>query len=316
MSAVYPYLFNGMETSLWKDLYARLTQNEQSILKKWSEMPPPSREILWVGCIGRLSCVDIENSEIMRDLPKYGPPELCCGELAYRLGSWKAYVRTIEKTLKAFEKLKTETMVCYCGSCYNYLSNILPRVYGRKLPFRLISLYEWLDEKRKAGALRLQKPLSLKTALHESCYVSELGQGFAGSLRDLYASTGAKILDLPHNGERNLSCGAVSVLRTLYMPSSLFKEQNIKYRDVRQTGVRDLAVNCPGCYITLSLTSRFKGIKLHYIPEEVLQAYGDRITRPLSSRIQLFVRSFLRRFTLPLKRVDPEASPAPAVGED
>jgi len=142
LSAVYPYLFNGMKTSMWKDIYAMLSREEQSIMRKWSEIPPPSKEILWVGCIGRISCFDIENSAVLRELPKFGPPDLCCGELAYRLGSWKAYTDTIEKTLKAFEKLNIERMVCYCGSCYNYLSNILKNVYGRELPFKLISLYQ------------------------------------------------------------------------------------------------------------------------------------------------------------------------------
>jgi Fe-S oxidoreductase len=125
ISVIYPYLFNGMKTSMSKDIYAMLSMDERSILKKWSEIPPPSKEILWIGCIGRLSCVDIENSSILRELPKFGPPDLCCGELPYRLGSWKAYTVTIEKTLRAFEKLEIERMVCYCGSCYNYLSNIL-----------------------------------------------------------------------------------------------------------------------------------------------------------------------------------------------
>jgi len=308
LSAVYPYLFNGMKTSMWKDIYAMLSREEQSIMRKWSEIPPPSKEILWVGCIGRISCFDIENSAVLRELPKFGPPDLCCGELAYRLGSWKAYTDTIEKTLKAFEKLNIERMVCYCGSCYNYLSNILKNVYGRELPFKLISLYEWLNEKREAGQITLKKPLNLKTTLHESCYVSELGDGFARDLRAVYKSAGTDIVELPHHGDCNLSCGAVSVLRTLNLPKSLFKEQWKKYKEVKGTGMKDMAVNCPGCFITLSFTNRIAGIKLHYMPDELLKAYGDTITKPLSRRIPLF-RAFIKHPTLPLRHVDAEVSP-------
>ena len=309
ISAIIPYLFNGMPSSMWKDIYAMLSKNEKSILKKWSEIPPPSKEILWVGCIGRMSCADIENSTILRELPKFGPPDLCCGELAYRLGSWKAYTDTVEKTLKAFEKLKIERMVCYCGSCYSYLSNILKNVYGRELPFKLISLYEWLNEKKESGGITVKKPLNLKTTLHESCYVSELGDGFARNLQAIYKAAGADIVELSHHGDFNLSCGAVSVIRTLDLRKSLFKEQNKKYKEVKQTGIRHMAVNCPGCFITLSFTNRFAGIKLHYMPDELLEAYGDTITKPLSTRISLIIRAFMKHPSLPLKRVDAEISP-------
>jgi len=309
VSAVLPYLFNGLEPSIWEDMYGMLSREENSILKKWSEIPAPSKEILWVGCIGRLSCYDIEHSEVLAELPKFGPADLCCGELAYRLGSWEAYSATIEKTLATFEKLEIERMVCYCGSCYNYLTNILTKVYGRELPFQLISFYEWLNEKVDKGSLKLKAPINIETTVHESCYVSELGEDFAMSLRKAYTAAGVQVKELKHNGCDNLSCGAVSVLRTLNLPSSLMKEQRKKYREVKDTGLKSTAVNCPGCFITMSFTARFSGVKLHYMPDKLLEAYGDTISRPLSTRISLFVRAFLKRFTLPLKRVEADISP-------
>lgn len=309
VSAILPYLFNGMEQSMWNEIYHMLTPEENAILDKWSEMPPPSKEILWVGCIGRISCTDIDNSSVLAELPKFGPRELCCGELAYRLGSWEAYSATIEKTLRVFEKLKIQRMVCYCGSCYNYLSNILTNVYGRDLPFELISLYEWLDEKVKGGSLKPVVPMQLDTAMHESCYITELGEGFAGSLRHLYENAGATIRELPHCGSDNLSCGAVSVLRTLNLNKSLFKEQRRKFREVKSTGVKEVALNCPGCFITLSFTHRLAGVKLHYMPEKLLETYGDTITRPLAKRINLFVRAFLKRPGLVFKKVEADISP-------
>jgi Fe-S oxidoreductase len=181
-------------------------------------------------------------------------------------------------------------------------------VYGRKLPFKLISLYEWLNEKRKAGEITVKKPLGIKTTLHESCYVSELGDNFARVLHDVYASAGAEIIDLPHHGNCNLSCGTVSILRTLYLPKSLWKEQWKKYREVKGTGIRDMAVNCPGCFITLSFTNRLAGIKLHYMSDELLKAYGDTITKPLSRRMPLFVKAFMKHPLLPFRHVDAEVS--------
>ena len=243
--------------TLWTDIYNALTDDEQTILQRWSMTPPPSKDILFVGCIGRISCYDIDNSKVLLDLPKFGPPDICCGELAYRLGSWEAYVETVERTLTRFEELNIERMICYCGSCYNYLSDILSKVYGKKLPFKLISLYEWLWEQYREGRLKVQTPLNYRAAVHESCYVSELGPEFAATLRRLYAAAGMQIVELEHHGECNLSCGAVSVIRSLNLAKSILKVQRRKYAELSNSGVREMAVNCPGCYITLGFTRPF-----------------------------------------------------------
>lgn len=293
---VFSYLSNGMDApNLFADLYERLSLRENQILDQWSETPKPAKEILWVGCIGKMSCLDIDHSRVLESLPKFGPRDVCCGELAYRLGSWEMYERTIEKTLERFKALDIETMVCYCGSCYNYFSNILPKVYGKKLPFQLISLYQWMWERVEKGTLKLTNPRRFKAALHESCYVSELESAFAETLRRLYTASGVEIVELAHRGEENLSCGAVSIVRSLNPFKSMVKEQVRKYREVDQAGVSQIAVNCPGCYITLSFSQPFMGKTLKYMPEELLAAYGDEITSPLKKRLGEIVKVVARK---------------------
>ena len=132
---VLPYMINGMPSgSFFQDLYAKMTTEEQDILRKWEEIPPKSKDILYIGCIGRLSCYDIDNSKVLEPLPKFSPSDICCGELAYRLVDWQSFSDVIERTMKRFEKLEIERMVCYCASCFNFFSNILPKVYGKSNP--------------------------------------------------------------------------------------------------------------------------------------------------------------------------------------
>lgn len=292
--AVFSYLSNGMgHPSIFTDIYGMLNERENRILDRWSATPPPSREILWVGCVGKISCLDLDNSKVLKQLPKYGPRDLCCGELAYRLGSWETYEKTIERTLERFSSLNIERMVCYCGSCYNYFSSILPKVYGKKLPFELISMYQWLLEKAEGGELAVRKPLNFRAAVHESCYVTELERDFPSVLRKLYSLAGMDIVELPHHGDNNLSCGALSFVRSLNPLKSLIREQRRKFADVGRVGADQVAVNCPGCYITLSLTSPLYAKKLRYMPDELLEAFGDDITMPIGKRLMLFVRAFM-----------------------
>lgn len=295
---VLKYLANGRGTNnLFATLYRKLEADEKAILEKWSN-PPEHREVLWIGCVGKLSCRDIEHSEVLAPLEKFGPPDLCCGELAYRLCSWEMYEATIQRTLAAFESLEIDRMVCYCGSCYNYLAKILPRVYGKALPFELISLYQWLWEQYEKGAISVKKPRSFTAAVHESCYVTELEPDFAETLRKLYHAAGVETVELDHRGDCNLSCGAVSVVRNMNVLSSIFREQRRKYREVSDAGASQIAVNCPGCYITLRFSNWMFGKRLRYMPDELLAAFGDDITVPLGKRVPQLSKAVAVRFPM------------------
>jgi Fe-S oxidoreductase len=121
-----------------------LDREERAILQKWSEPPPASRDVLYVGCLGKTICRDIDNSVVMKDLPKFGPPDICCGEIHYRAGQWDAYTAIVEKTMARFRELQAERIVFYCGACRTYLGPVLNKVYGKQLPFRLTTIFEWL----------------------------------------------------------------------------------------------------------------------------------------------------------------------------
>lgn len=291
------YLANGRkEKNLFQDLYQKMRPKEKDILKKWS-VPQKGKEALWVGCVGRLSCLDIEASGVLSPLFKFGPQDLCCGEIAYRFCSWDAYEKTIERTLEALENLQVERLVCYCGSCYNYLTTILQQVYGKKLPYPVISLYQWLWEEYTKGRLEIVSPANLAAGFHESCYISELEPDFRETLKKLYQAVGIRITDLPHNETCNLSCGAASSVRSLNPFQSLFQEQKKKYKEVSDTGMKNMALNCPGCFITLRFTSSLFGKKLMYMPEILLKSFGDEITVPLEKRIPQIAVTFVSGFS-------------------
>ncbi len=302
--AMLPYFINGLPApNLFQEVYGSLSFGEKEIIRRWSAVPPPAKEVLFVGCIGKSVCYDIENSQVMRDLPKFGPSDVCCGELAYRGGAWDTYCDVTERLLARFDGLEIERMVCYCASCYNFLGNILPKVYGKQLPFQLVSLYQWLAERLEAGELEVKRPLGYRAVVHDSCYASELGPSFYEPLRELYRAAGVDTLELPHNRDYSLSCGAASIARR-WSILDLVKEQNKRYREVKASDTREMAVNCPGCFLTLSSTSWMHGIRMHYMVEELLWAFGDGVSVPLKKRLPLIAGLLARRAPLALKKVE------------
>jgi len=69
-----------MENKEEKTQESEVVEEEKEILKKWSENPPQgSKDILWIGCLGKMICKSIENSQVLKDLPKFGPSDICCG---------------------------------------------------------------------------------------------------------------------------------------------------------------------------------------------------------------------------------------------
>ncbi len=304
--ALLRYAMQGMPPpTLFQDIYRRMSYAERTILDRWSEPPGRSADALYVGCIGRMFCHDIENSRVMKSLPKYGPSDTCCGEIHYRSGMWKAYEQIVAKTRARFDALEIERMVCYCGSCYNFLGHTLPNVLGEKLPFEVVSLYQWLLERLDAGELEVSKPLHYKAAIHESCYCSELGAGFYDDLRRLYETVGVEVVEPAHNRDSGTSCGAASLARDFHLRDVL-KAQWKKYGEVKETGTRDVALNCPGCYYTLAATSWLPGVKLHYMIEEILRALGDDISITAFRRVPLVHSSVIRRLPLVFKKVSSE----------
>lgn len=303
--ALLPYFVNGMPPyNLFQDLYGSLTFAEQEILRRWSEVPEGAEEVLFIGCVGKTLCQDIENSRVLASLPKYGPSDVCCGELAYRGGLWDTYTEVADRIFDRLSGLGTQRLVCYCGSCHNFLGNIMPKVYGKSLPFEVVSLYQWLWEKVEAGELGFKRSLGYKAAIHESCYATELGPSFYETLRKLYRAAGVDLVELEHNRERPLSCGAASIARN-WNVLDVLKEQNRRYVEVKKAGASEMALNCPGCYLTMGFTSPLRGIKLHYMVEEILWALGDDITVPLKKRLPLIAWTLVKRAPLLLKKVEP-----------
>lgn len=292
--ALAPYMLNGMPgPNFFRDIYSAMSPEEREILERWSRPPEDCEEALFVGCTGRMFCRDIDASKVLGSLAKFGPVDVCCGELHYRGGFWDAYSRTVERALEALEPLPVKRLVSYCESCTAFLRNVLPHVYGRELPFEVVSVYEWLLERIESGELRAVRPMG-RVAVHESCSCADLGPDFYDVMRKVLAAAGADVVDLEHRGPSGISCGAASVARRFKIRDVL-REQRKKYCDVRLSGARDLTANCPGCYLTLSATNRLFRVRLHYTLEEVLKAFGDDITVPIAGRVNFVNKIIIKR---------------------
>jgi len=272
------YFFSNKHDKNWvSDVYNVETAEEKKILDKWTVPPAKSKEVLMVGCVGRMIPYGIEHSKVLAELPKYGPRDLCCGEIPHRFGDYDWFAKIVENSVGLFEKLDTERLITYCGSCTNYFGNIWPNYHGVKLPFEVITIWEWLWDKYQKGEIKVQKEIPGKIAITDSCYCSELGDKFFEAVRGLHKAVGMDVVELKNNRGDNLSCGFASLVRNNYGPDEIQKTTRTKIDQFKESGATDLSCYCPGCFMTLRASFKESGTfeRLHYGLEELLCAFGD-----------------------------------------
>ncbi|MBN2027415.1 MAG: (Fe-S)-binding protein [Actinobacteria bacterium] len=272
------YMMTGKsESGYFTDIYRSLPQEDQEILDRWSTPPAASRDTLFIGCYGRTICQQLENSRTLASLPKFGAREACCGEIPHRFGDYRYFSELVERTRGLLEALDTERLVCYCGSCANYLGNIWPNYHGVELPYAVISLYEWLWEKYNAGELPTPRKLSKDVVVSDSCYTSELGDSFYEAIRGLYDAVGLRTVELPNSRFDSLCCGFACGIRNGYDTAQVAIEAAKKLDQILATQVGAVSVNCPGCWagVTGAATAAGKELKVRFGISDILRAFDE-----------------------------------------
>ncbi len=274
----WSYMMTGKgEAGYFFDIYKTLPEEDQAILDKWSVPPPAAKDTLFIGCYGRTVCNQLEHSRTLAGLPKYGPREACCGEIPHRFGDYGYFSELVERTRGMLESLDTERLVCYCGSCSNYLGNVWPDYHGVELPFPVISLYEWLWEKYKAGELAIQRRFDKDIAISDSCYTSELGDGYYEAIRGLHEAAGLRPVELANNRYDSLCCGFACGIRNGYDQAQVAVEAQKKLDQILATQAGEVSVNCPGCWagVTGAAAAAGQDLKVRFAINGILRAFGD-----------------------------------------
>jgi Fe-S oxidoreductase len=270
------YMINGRnQPGFFNDQYEKASDEHKAILKKWSEIPAKTEDLLFIGCYGRTVPFDIEYSKALENLPKYGPRDICCGDIPFRFGDYQAFSEIAEKAFSRLSSLKINRLVCHCPSCTNYFGNIWPNSHGLRLPFKIITLYEWLWEQLQKGSLQIQKQVKQDIVISDSCHAGQLGERFLSSVRGLYEAAGLNVVELSNNKSDPLCCGFASYIRSSDNQSSVRAETQRKMKQILATGIDNVSFNCHGCKAHLSQEVEGTNIKLHLAIDDILEAFGS-----------------------------------------
>ncbi len=275
------YALNGKTDENWiknifTDAYSRMNRKDRKILERWNE-PKASSDLLFCGCASRLDPGIIENSQALTGLDKFGGPNDCCGIFALKAGLFEESREIAHNLIKRLERCSFERLVFVCSSCQEMFTVTMPRVLGIEVPFKTISIYEYIYEKILDGSLIIQKKHSLHAVISDSCSGCELGRHYLDCVRMLMKMTGIETEECVNNGNDITCCGLPAFLERGSIIDAL-RARSIRIKELKSCGAKNVISCCQGCSITFDLP--FAGFTTSYFLDLLLISLGDIIKRP------------------------------------
>ena len=140
-------------------------------------------------------------------------------------------------------------IVAECGHAYPVLRWEAATLYGKELPFEILSVSEYLGQELTAGRLKVKKAGNgaSHVTFHDPCKLGRMGGSF-DEARDVLGALGVKLTEMESHGRTNLCCGGgggVAMLKSaLPLRQKAFE---LKREEVERTGAPTVVTACNTC---------------------------------------------------------------------
>ena len=127
------------------------------------------------------------------------------------------------------------------------------------------------------GKVEFTKKLSMKLAIHDSCYAKAGGDEIFDAAREIVKATGAEVVELEHIRYDSLCCGfgrGAAAIPKVKVPFEIMKGAMRKLREAEDAGADGLVTYCTGCMYLLWSARELMGSSLgiYHISEPVTMA--------------------------------------------
>ncbi len=211
--------------------------------------------LYWVGCI---SAFDPRKQAIARSLVKImnkaglsfgilGDAEGCSGDPARRLGEENLFQALAKGNIETLKSIKFKTLVANCPHCFNTIKNEYPQLgnLGDGKSPQIIHHSVLLKQLLADGKISLSDS-DEEITFHDPCYLGRYNGEYDAPRDTLKKIKGLKIVEMEHNKEKGLCCGAGG--GHFWMDLKIGERVNvIRANQAKATGASSIATGCPFC---------------------------------------------------------------------
>lgn len=174
---------------------------------------PDVEYLYWVGCAASFDDRSRKIAKALAQLLKtasvrfaiLGPEETCNGDPARRAGNEFLFQVLARQNVETLNRYNVKKIVTACPHCFNTLKHEYSDFGGH---FEVVHHSELLAELLRAGRLRPQRPVPLKVAFHDACYLGRHNGVYDPPREVLRAVPGVELIEPARTRDRGMCCGA------------------------------------------------------------------------------------------------------------
>jgi Fe-S oxidoreductase len=145
-----------------------------------------------------------------------------------------------------------DLLVTSCPHCYTAFNQEYPEHLGVEFPLPVEHLMSFAHRLLREGKLTFTKPINLKLAYHDPCYIGRKGTGLYEEPREfLRAIPGLEIVDPVLNRREATCCGGGGLVRPVYPKICVEIAREKLEQQLMPLGVDGVVSSCPFCYLNL-----------------------------------------------------------------
>ena len=245
------------------------------------ELPESVEYLFWVGCAGAFEERAKRTTKAVAELlymagvnfGVLGARETCTGDPARRAGNEFLYQILSRENIETFKEVYSnykgkKRVVVTCPHCFTTIG----RDYKQQgYELEMVHHTQLLNTLVKDGRLRPVNRVTNSLTYHDPCYLGRHNQIYEPP-RELLASTGVEVVEMPRNKERSFCCGAGG--GRMWMEEKLGTRINLNRVDEAiATGVKEVAVGCPFCRVMVSdgMTGRGSDVAVLDVAQALLR---------------------------------------------
>jgi len=280
--------------NFYQVLMQKAPKDEQRALSEWHDLSrsdlTAKPQVLFAGCNLKMMPY-FTFSSLYKDLPIYTAPDLCCGEVYFRMGILDKAENHAHYLRDRYKRLNFKRVVFFCLAGYNTLENLLPKHFDVSFDFDKVYLLDYIGQKIKSGEIRIGNRATGTVTVQDPCHAKTLEQRYVEQPRQMLEDMGYRLIEMEHNRELALCCGYGNGAGQ-YSPIEIIAWSIRRLREAKKTGASMLVTYCSVCLLYLSVARKLYPLAppIYHIQDLLQWSIGEQPALRHSERANKMIR--------------------------